>query len=106
MEQRLQALENVGKAELETLARSRAEQVRALLLRQSPGLAKRISLAVKGGSPLVRAGTAAAAFSIVRGTPRRKHRARRRGRLPCGKKRCVANRLKSCPNAHPTAQKA
>lgn len=58
MEQRLQALENVGKADLETLARSRAEQVRAFLLRQSPGLAKRISLAVKGGSPLVRAGTA------------------------------------------------
>ncbi len=58
MERRLQTLENVGKADLEALARSRAEQVRAFLLRQSPGLAKRISLAVKGGSPLVRAGTA------------------------------------------------
>lgn len=58
MEQRLQARENVGKADLEALARSRAEQVRAFLLRQSPGLAKRVSVAVKGGSPLVRAGTA------------------------------------------------
>ena len=58
MEQRLQARENVGKADLEALARSRAEQVRTFLLRQSPGLAKRVSVAVKGGSPLVRAGTA------------------------------------------------
>ena len=58
MERRLQELETIGTADLEALARRRAERVRAFLLRRSPGLAKRVGVEMKGGAPLVRAGTA------------------------------------------------
>ena len=58
MEQKLQALENVTQADLEALARSRAEEVRAFLLKHGPGLGKRVGIASKGGLPDVRRGTA------------------------------------------------
>ncbi len=58
MEQKLQALENVSQTDLETLARSRAEEVRAFLLKHGPGLEKRVGIAAKGGLPDVRSGTA------------------------------------------------
>ena len=43
---------------LEALARSRAEEVRAFLLKHGPGLGKRVNIASKGGLPDVRSGTA------------------------------------------------
>ena len=46
------------RAELEALARSRAEEVRAFLLKHGPGLGKRVNIASKGGLPDVRSGTA------------------------------------------------
>ena len=58
MEQKLQALETVTQADLEALARSRAEEVRAFLLKHGPGLGKRVNIASKGGLPDVRSGTA------------------------------------------------
>lgn len=58
MEQKLQALETVTQADLEALARSRAEEVRAFLLKHGPGLGKRVNIASKGGHPDVRSGTA------------------------------------------------
>ena len=58
MEQKLQALENVTQADLEALASSRAEEVRAFLLKHGPGLGKRVGIASKGGLPDVRRGTA------------------------------------------------
>ncbi|WP_302552925.1 DUF748 domain-containing protein [uncultured Bilophila sp.] len=58
MEQKLQALENVTQADLEALAHSRAEEVRAFLLKHGPGLGKRVGIASKGGLPDVRRGTA------------------------------------------------
>lgn len=58
MEQRLQSLENVAQADLETLARERAEAVRAALLKYGPGLGKRVAVAARGGVPTVRSGTA------------------------------------------------
>ena len=58
MEQRLQSLENVTQADLEALARERAEAVRACLLEQEPGLGKRVDIASRGGVPIVRSGTA------------------------------------------------
>ena len=58
MEQKLQALETVTQADLEALARSRAEEVRAFLLKHGPGLGKRVNIASRGGLPDVRSGTA------------------------------------------------
>lgn len=58
MEQELQSLENVTQADLEALARARAEAVRAVLLKHGPGLGKRVSVAARGGVPAVRSGTA------------------------------------------------
>ena len=58
MEQKLQALETVTQADLEALARSRAEEVRAFLLKHGPRLGKRVNIASKGGLPDVRSGTA------------------------------------------------
>ena len=43
---------------LDALARSRAEEGRAFLLKHGPGLGKRVNIASKGGLPDVRSGTA------------------------------------------------
>ena len=58
MEQKLQALETVTQADLEALARSRAEEVRAFLLKHGPGFGKTREHRLQGGLPDVRSGTA------------------------------------------------
>ena len=52
------ALDRSGGRRRRAHARSRAEEVRAFLLKHGPGLGKRVNIASKGGLPDVRSGTA------------------------------------------------
>lgn len=56
MERKLQALVEIPESALQTLARERAEAVRAYILSIDPKLASRVSLMEKNGAPLVRSG--------------------------------------------------